>query len=101
MRITGMKVTRKLVWDKVRQICIDRELYTCGTNSEYDQMLSRCKEDMSDPDYFLMAEDIYNHSDLDRLCNQYGCDEEEILRSILSDLINASWQVVYMECEED
>lgn len=102
LRITGMRVTRSIDLDKVRQVCIDYNYYTCGNAEDYQEMLFKYpKKDMSDTDYFLMAEDIFRHSDVERRCEEYGCTEEEFLQSIISNLINRSWQHVEIITEED
>ena len=34
-KFTTVRITRKLSWDDVRQVCIHNQYYTRGTNEEY------------------------------------------------------------------
>lgn len=103
MIITGMRIERWIGADKIRSICINYGWYTHGTIADYTKMLDKVRnegQNMSDQFYFMIAEDIYNHSDIDKMCGEYGIDEEECIRIILSKLINESWNHLEVKVDE-
>ena len=57
-----MNFTMNLEWTKVRQMCIDYDFYTMGTNEQYGKMFDMCGEIKSPEDLRKIAEDIYSHS---------------------------------------
>ena len=100
MNITGLTVKRKITWEEIREVCMEHQYYTRGDVASYEKMFTMAKSDMQDEDYIKIAWDIFNHSDIDRMCNEYGIDEEECIRIILSNLINASWNIVDITTEK-
>lgn len=60
----GYKIIRKLGSEKMRNICIDRQWFTKGTNEEYKQLLRLSESENLDQDkIILMAQSICDHSD--------------------------------------
>lgn len=60
-----MKIIRKLGWDTVRGYCIDRKLYTNGSNEDYEKLynfITKKKYNITDNDIIKIAEDIKIHS---------------------------------------
>ena len=88
MMFKKVNVTRKLFWDDVRQVCIQNQYYTRGTNEEYMDLfnISRSFSTVDDTQLFIVAQDIYNHSDVDRIMNEGGVDECGVMESILFNL---------------
>lgn len=80
-----LQETRKIDVGKVRAMCIRNDYYTCGTNEDYDKMFQKCR---SNCDVLLIASDILEHSNKERLMNQSGCSEKEVLENICFGLIN-------------
>lgn len=70
---------------KVRSLCIRENYYTCGDNPAYEHMLL----DMCDGDTFEtlieIAEDIAEHSDMEKLCAKY---DGKPVDTILEYLVN-------------
>ena len=94
-------VVRRIDSDRVRQVCIDNDYYTKGDVRAYERLLETVPSEPTDIEFVRMAQNIYGHSDIDRLCGVYGCDEQEVMESILFNLYNASWtQVKVSEFEE-
>ena len=59
-----MEFYEQLNWEKVRQFCIDRNLYTRGSNEEYSKMLQMCNG--SSPIAIIaVSADILAHSSTD------------------------------------
>ena len=57
-----MVFVEQLYWERVRQLCIERNLYTRGNNEEYAAMFAMCKGEAKKviPE---VAKDILAHSD--------------------------------------
>lgn len=77
--------TRRIDTDRVRQMCIENDYYTMGTNEEYSRMFKKC-----DLGYNILdiAKDIFEHSNKEKLMYQSGSDEREVLENICYGLIN-------------
>lgn len=68
-----MKETRKLSQDNLRNLCIEKNWYTKGSNKEYDNMLELTnKENITTNDIVEIAIDIKEHSnteyDITNIC---------------------------------
>lgn len=94
MKIKEFTTTRCLSRDDLRMLCIQQGYYTQGNNREYDRMLDKTKFEITDSVIISIAEDIYRHSDIDRIMDEYGCDEIEVMESIVFNIINASVESV-------
>ena len=63
MNTPNITVNRQWSARKVRQVCIDNDLYTCGTNQDYDHMLDWVRRLYPNTDnLYFIAEDIQKHS---------------------------------------
>ena len=61
-----IKETRTIDFEKVRAMCIKYDLYTCGTNEEYTNLLlNLCsnENEMTTEQLYKITEDILIHSD--------------------------------------
>lgn len=85
MMFKKTNVTRKLFWDDVRQVCIQNEYYTHGDNEDYSALLKYIDTlgEVNDQALFNIAQDIYNHSDIERIMNEGGVDECGAFESII------------------
>lgn len=98
-----MEVTtvRRIDREIVRRVCIEHDYYTHGDCRAYDALLDSIPSEIDDKEFIRIAKDIYDHSDIDKICGSYGCDEETAMESILFNLYNASWtQVTVHKFEE-
>lgn len=95
----------KLSADDVRNICIANEWYTCGTVSEYNEMLDDVREycDNIENKMFELnvdlrieniAQNILAHSDDVKLCEQYNCTYYELRMNMIHTLLNKCWLTV-------
>lgn len=59
-----MKLKKELRFEDVRRICIDNNLYTNGTNEEYNELMEFVEEIGNITDYrlLLIGRNIFNHS---------------------------------------
>lgn len=73
--------------EKVRQFCIDFNLYTAGDNKAYSKMFAKCQEfSGTDEELAQIAWDIVDHSDSEEL-EDYGFESVyEIVAMIMSEL---------------
>ena len=100
-----VKESRVLYSDSVRRLCIDNDWYTHGTSSDYKKLLDyvASKRTFTINDIKKIAINIYNHSDIDTLANEYGCDNELYLNHILYEILNVitySFVIIKdIECE--
>lgn len=87
-----MMVIRKIESDKVRNMCIKNNYYTCGDCTAYDRMFHRIRifneRDYSDFNVSIIAKDILEHSDAETICEKYGISTTELYESILFELLN-------------
>lgn len=60
-----MKVTYKISYDMVRNVCVENDFYDAGTNNEYEQMFLMVSTNggvKTAEEIFEIAEDIYSHT---------------------------------------
>ena len=77
--------------DDIRRMCINQNYYTCGCNSEYMHLLNdiikngyiKTTSTKMDNIIIKIANDIYDHSDVDRVVHSYSISEEDVYRNIL------------------
>ena len=63
MKTPNITVNRQWSASKVRQVCIDNDLYTCGDNEDYSNMLDCVRDSYPDTEnLYLIAMDIQKHS---------------------------------------
>ena len=76
--------TRKAIdRQALRELCIRQEYYTRGDCEDYKELLDFVDDrDLTDGDIIAIADDIYDHSDIDRIMNEYGCGSDEVFDSI-------------------
>lgn len=61
-----MEIVRKVDKSRVRAMCIRNDLYTCGTNEQYEAMFRMCESASSDNDFVEIVRNIYQHSETER-----------------------------------
>ncbi len=85
-RTTNIK--RLLNWDDVRKVCIQNDYYTFGDNKDYEEMLGYVMKlnNCTDEDLIGIAQDIFNHTDIERICEEGGVDRAGAFASILFNL---------------
>ena len=85
-----VKESRVLYSDSVRRLCIDNNWYTHGISSDYKKLLDyvASKRTFTLNDIKKVAINIYNHSDIDKLASEYGCENELYLNHILYEILN-------------
>ena len=88
--MSNFKATRIIRSDKVRQMCINYNLYTCGNSEEYTNMLIKLCGVYSPlmDDYETIAVDILSHSRWEDLAGEYNVTYDELMEIIISKLIN-------------
>lgn len=84
----NVELTINVDQSKVRALCIERNLYTEGTNEEYGMMFEKCRRAKTAQDVVEIAQDIILHSDIEDECSRYGCSEEEYEEGLAFDIAN-------------
>lgn len=76
--------TRKVInRDDLRGLCIVHQYYTRGDCKAYEEVLNFVDgRDIADTDIIAIADNIYDHSDVDRIMREYSCNEDEVFDSI-------------------
>lgn len=75
-------------WGKVRQECISHSWYTRGNNTEYEYMLFTLCEGHTLEDVYRVANDIYEHSDKERIDNYFAESDKSPVKCIMDYIIN-------------
>lgn len=94
-----------LTADTVRNICVANEWYTRGTVSEYNEMLDWVREYCCNPENAMfelnvdvrleyIADNILNHSDVEKLQELSGCDYFELRMHVINTLLNRCYMTV-------
>jgi hypothetical protein len=84
----SVKVRVVIHKDSIYDLCVRQRYYTCGDCKAYESLLSYVDEqsdiqvDKITDVIFAIADDIYDHSDIERFQREYGCSKEEILQAI-------------------
>lgn len=96
--INNMTKTIKINNDKVGNTCISNNWYTKGNNKEYTNLLyTLCeKENNTDDDINEVVEDIFNHSDITKIAQEYGTSEIEVKNNIAYYIYN-DCLLIYIE----
>ncbi len=90
--------TRIIDTGKVRNMCIENDYYTRGTNEQYCNMFSKCALSFS---VMEIAVDIFQHSNMIRLEEIHG-SIKEALENICYQIINdCSYTLVDVEMDYD
>lgn len=79
-----IEITEEKIWSarNVREACIKHNLYTEGSCREYDKMLDFVREnDFTPMNLFLVAEDICNHSEGQKITNVMFLINKEAVRT--------------------
>lgn len=84
------KTTRVIRHNKVRQMCIELNLYTKGDNASYKHMLYvLCVRKNADIDHYEdIVKDILDHSDWQKVAEKYGEDYNGLMEILMSKIIN-------------
>ena len=74
--------------DAIYNLCVRQNYYTCGDNESYEKMLgyvdsmNNIQMDKIADMVYIIANDIYDHSDIEEMQSEYGCSKEDVLSSI-------------------
>lgn len=74
--------------DSIYNLCVSQQYYTCGDCEAYEKMLGYVDSlndiqlDKVADAVYIIANDIYDHSNIEKMQSEYGCSKEEILQAI-------------------
>ena len=92
-----VKEIKRIDTDKLRNICINNNWYTRGTNSDYMNMFKMCEKDnISANQLYKITKDIYEHTNVASAktgCSTEYSDNENILNMMI--YVNAASSVFY------
>lgn len=81
--IRSIKTTKRITTDDLRNLCIEKDYYTCGDCEAYDELFDYVRDrDLTDSDIIAIADNIYDHSDIDRIAMEYGSSKDGVFNSI-------------------
>jgi hypothetical protein len=78
-----VKLKKRIFRDELRNLCINKDWYTCGTVEQYDRLFDKLHDDMTEEEIVNVAIDIYDHSEVEKTANEYGCRYEEVFDNIV------------------
>lgn len=104
MKVKGVKIYQQLTSTNLRALCVANDYYTRGDNYAYNKLFQKLwtpDEDngLSQERLIDIAQDIFDHSNIERMMRDYGCGEEEVMNGIIHNLVNACYQLVEVEYE--
>lgn len=76
----------KRAWSssKVHSMCFSYNFYTCGDQQEFEDLLFFVKSHRPTlKNMIAAAQNIYEHSDVEKLMGKYNADEKEIFEEIM------------------
>jgi hypothetical protein len=78
-----VKLKKRIFRDELRNLCINKDWYTCGTVEQYDRLFDKLHDDMTEEEIVNVAIDIYDHSEVEKTAEEYGCSYEEVFDNIV------------------
>jgi hypothetical protein len=90
-----MKEYRILLASELRNVCIENDYYTSGTNADYEKLLSYVQKKsekhktITIKDIERITTDIYQHSNTEKIMNKYGYDEKQTIANIAYNVAGA------------
>lgn len=70
--MSNLKIRRNLLADDIRRMCINLNLYTKGTWSDYGRILNAYNGYISNDDLEMLSADIVEHSSTESLDHAFG-----------------------------
>jgi len=81
--IRTTKTCKAIDRDGLRGLCIAHQYYTRGGCEAYEELLNYVVgRNITDTDIIAIADNIYDHSDIERIMEEYGCSSDEVFDSI-------------------
>ena len=82
-----VKEIKRIDTDKLRNICINNNWYTYGSNADYSNMFKMCEKDnISANQLYKITKDIYEHTNVASAkvgCSTEYSDNENILNMMI------------------
>lgn len=78
-----IKLRKQIFRDELRNLCVRKDWFTCGSIVEYDAMFNKLNNDMSDDEIVEVCRDIYYYSDVKKTAEEYGVAYEEVFDNIV------------------
>lgn len=87
---------RKITSTDLRALCIKKDWYTYGDNSEYSNLLHMTEEEMDVPTLAKVASDIIKHSDPKcfDMCTENGINPMEYVMFELCDISKSVFHIL-------
>lgn len=78
---------RKIFRDELRALCIRKDWYTRGNIKQYDNLFEMITDkNITDNLLLKVANDIFEHSDIERFMNEYSCSDTDVYANIVYEL---------------
>lgn len=82
-KVNNVTLTQRIFRDELRNLCINKDWYTCGDIKAYDNLFNMLHEDMDDTEIIGICIDIYDHTDVERFSEEYGVSYEDTFDNIV------------------
>lgn len=86
------------IWsaDSIREMCICKRYYTCGDTEAYSEMLDYVRNNSPKRSTInWICHNIYEHTDVEKFMETYGCDEAGVFEDIFYEVNN----IIGVHCE--
>ena len=78
-----VKLRKQIFRDELRNLCVRKDWFTCGSIADYDAMFNKLNNDMSDEEIVDVCKDIFDYSDVEKTAREYGVAYEEVFDNIV------------------
>ena len=78
-----IKLRKQIFGDELRNLCVRKDWFTCGSIADYDAMFNKLNNDMSDEEIVDVCKDIFDYSEVEKKAEEYGVPYEEVFDTII------------------
>lgn len=82
-KVNNLALRRQIFRDELRTLCVNKEWYTLGNIRQYDALFDKLSRDMDDAEIIGVCFDIYGHTDVKQIAQEYGVAYEEVFDNIV------------------
>ena len=81
--LNQVTIRKQIFRDELRRLCANKDWYTLGDIKQYDALFDKLSCDMDDAEIIGVCFDIYGHTDVKQISQEYGVSYEEVFDNIV------------------